>query len=122
MPDRHAIDSGQPSSGRKYGSRTTGSHSRKFCATRGDRDFPGKSSPRATSSRTGDRGKPMRINTVCHASDDATAYYEQQKRRAVRTVADKLTGDPADPLTKILRNMAGMKSPEIHDHEKTPRT
>ena len=55
----------------------------------------------------------MRINTVCHASDDATAYYEQQKRRAVRTVVDKLTGDPADPLTKILRNMAGMKSPEI---------
>ena len=56
----------------------------------------------------------MRINTVCNASDDATAYYEQQKRRAVRIVVDKLTGDPADPLTKILRDMAGMKSPEIH--------
>ena len=121
MPDRHAIDSGQPSSGRRYGSRTTGSHSRKFCATRGGSASPGKSSPRATSSRTGDRWKPMRINTVCHASDDATAY-EQQKRRAVKIVVDKLTGNPADTMTKILRNMAGMKSPEIHDHEKTPRT
>lgn len=55
-------------------------------------------------------------------SDDGSRYYEQQKRRAVKIVVDKLTGDPADPLTKILRNMAGMKSPEIHDHEKTPRT
>lgn len=56
----------------------------------------------------------MRINTGCHASDDAERYYEQQKRRAVKIVVDKLTGDPADPLTKILRDMAGMKSPEIH--------
>ena len=59
----------------------------------------------------------MRINTDCHASDAATAYYEQQKRSAVQIVVDKLTGDPADPLTKILRDMAGMKSPEIHDKQ-----
>ena len=64
----------------------------------------------------------MRINTGCHASDDAERYYAQQKRRAVQIVVDKLTGDPADPLTKILRDIAGMKSPEIHEHEKTPRT
>lgn len=61
------------------------------------------------------------INSIRPVSDDGSRYYEQQ-RRAVKIVVDKLTGDPADPLTKILRSMAGMKSPEIHDHDKTPRT
>ncbi len=62
------------------------------------------------------------INSIRPVSDDGSRYYEQQKRRAVRIVVNKLTGNPADPMTKILRNMAGMKSPEIHDHENTPRT
>lgn len=61
----------------------------------------------------------MRINTGCHASDDAERYYEQQRRRAVKIVVDKLTGDPTDPLTKILRDMAGMMSPEIHADKKS---